>query len=722
LGKKSRTRRLQKEGPAKPVSAAGRSPLPISPSAERIALGVILGAAVLLRLAYLLEYRSSSIFYGRLMLDAQVYDLWATRIAAGAWLGGPVFYHAPLYPYLLAFIFRFLVHHYLPVYLLQMALGVGVLFLVYRVGRRCASPVAGLAAAALLALYAPLPFFETKIMSTSVAVALAVASLALLVEAWERGGLPRWLGAGALIGVTALAHPASLLLAPVFAAAVLVRTRRLHEAAALAAGTILAVAPATLHNLSAGGGLVLISSQGGITFLQGNSPKSRGLYRPVDGFSGSPLTQEEEEKSLAEKAVGHPLTAAEVSGYWFDRGLQAIRQSPGGYLTLLQLKLLRWFSSHEYSTEYSLSIERQQLLTLLLPFLPFGFLAVGAAAGTWLGWRIYHRRLVPIFLFLAATAAPPILFYVSSRYRIAAVPALAILCGVALERLWEKVKARATSDALPVAATVVFVGALTLIPYGRDHLYQEANVHYNLGNLYYDAGDYDRAIPEYRQALQVSDFEFYRINLGNALTRKGRFDEAIEQYRQVIAKKPQFAKAYIQWAKALAEQGKTGEALEQYRKAVAMGVSSPDLEAKLSGAGAPPAADGVEAARRAVAADPGNASLHNTLGIALQKAGRTDEAEKEYLSASALSPAYEKSHFNRGLLLEARGRTEDALQEYETAARINPGYIRAHLKAGTLLLARGTRDRAREHLNAVLRADPGNAEALELLKRAGGGR
>ena len=585
MGKKSRARRLQKEGPARLLSAAGLSPFPLSPSAERIALGVILGAAALLRLAYLLEYRSSSIFYSRLMLDAQVYDLWATRIAAGAWLGGPVFYHAPLYPYLLALIFRFLGHHYLPVYLLQMALGTAVLFLVYRVGRRCASPVAGLAAAALLALYAPLPFFETKIMSTSVAVALAVASLALLVDAWERGGLLRWLGAGALIGVTALAHPASLLLAPVFAAAVLVRTRRLHEAAALAAGAVLAIAPATLHNLSAGGGLVLISSQGGITFLQGNSPKSRGLYRPVEGFSGSPLTQEEEEKSLAEKAAGRPLTAAEVSGYWFDEGLEAIRQSPAKHLALLQLKALRWLSSHEYSTEYSLSLERRQILTLLLPLLPFGFLAVGAGAGTWLGWRDYHRRLVPVFLFLAATAAPPFLFYVSSRYRIAAVPALAILSGVALERLWGKVKAGAATDALPAAAVVVLLGALTLIPYGRDHLYQEANVHYNLGNLYYDAGDYDRAIPEYRQALQVSDFEFYRINLGNALTRKGRYDEAIEQYRHALAKKPRFAKAYIQWAKALVEQGKTAEALEQYRKAVAMGVRNRDLEAKISGAG-----------------------------------------------------------------------------------------------------------------------------------------
>jgi tetratricopeptide (TPR) repeat protein len=371
----------------------------------------------------------------------------------------------------------------------------------------------------------------------------------------------------------------------VFAAAVFVRTRRLQEVATLAAGMILAVAPATLHNLSAGGGLVLISSQGGITFMQGNGPKSRGLYQPVEGFSGSPLTQEREEKALAEKAVGHPLKASEVSGYWFRRGLEAIQSSPGDYLGLLELKLIRWISSHEYSTEYSLSLEREQIFTLRLLFLPFGFLVAGAAAGAWLGWRTYPR-LVPVYLFVAGAAAPPLIFYVSSRYRIAVAPALALLAGVALERLWARIRAGAVLDALPISAAVLFLGTLTLIPYGRDHLFQEANVHYNLGNLYYDAGNYDQAIPEYRQALAVSDSAFYRINLGNALTRKGRFEEAIDQYRQVISRKPGFAKAYIQWAKALVEQGRMAEALEQYRKAVALGLINRDLEVKLRGAAA----------------------------------------------------------------------------------------------------------------------------------------
>ena len=584
MGKRRRARKLQKDAPSdRPGTRASLlPPLTVLPSTERLALGLILFLGLLLRLAYLLEYRARSVFYGQLMLDAQVYEEWARRIAAGQWLGGGVFYHAPLYPYFLALLFKVLGIRYLPIYLLQMLLGLAVLFLAYRIGRRCAGAWIGLAAAGLLVFYAPLPFFETKVMSTSLALFLSILALAVLVEAWERGGALIWLAAGGLIGMTALANPASLLLAPCYAAGLLLRRRQWLEVTALAAGAILAVAPATLHNLAQGGGFVPISSQGGITFYQGNSPKSRGLYMAVEGFSGSPLMQMQEEKAMAEKEAGHPLNASEVSSFWFRKGLRVISAQPGAALSLLEMKLLRWFSSIEYSTEYSQSIERGQVATLWIPILPFGFLAVGGVAGIILGYRAYPN-LMPVYLYLAGSLAPPMIFYVSSRYRLPAAPALAILAATALERLVARIRSRGILDALPASLIILIASALTLVPIGKDHLYQDANVHYNAGNLFYDRGEYDTAIDQYRQALLVSDHEYYRINLGNALTRKGRYDEAVEQYRLASQKRPAFAKSYVQWAKALALQGKLDEARSIYQRAVQLNTRNPEVEAMLSG-------------------------------------------------------------------------------------------------------------------------------------------
>lgn len=591
MGKQSRTRKLRKDekgGGAREVSrAAPAARLEVSPAASRLVLGAILLAALLLRVGLLAQYRAGSVFFGQLMLDAQVYDDWALKIAAGQWLGGEPFYHAPLYPYLLAAAFKLLGHHYLPIYLLQIVLGLGQIYLVYRIGRQTASEWIGLAAAGLLTIYGALPFFELKIMATALALFLCTAALTLLVDAWSKGGAVRWLASGAMIGAAALAAPAALLLAPVYGLALLLRGMRWAEAGALAGGVLLAIAPATIHNLNAGGGFVPISSQGGITFYQGNTPQSRGLYRTVDGFTGSPLSQHQEEKAVAEKALGRPLKDAEVSSYWLGKGLDIIAAQPGASLGLLQMKLWRWFSSIEYSTEYSQAVERRDLWLLWAALLPWGALAVGGIAGMILGRGVFPG-LAPVSLYLGGTLLPPLIFYVSSRYRLAAAPALAILCAVSLERLVARARERGLLDALPVALVLAILCGVTFIPLGRDHLFQEANVRYNAGNLFYDRGDYDTAISLYSQALEVNDFEFYRINLGNALTRKKRFDEAIQQYRLVSQKKPRFAKAYVQWAKALVLQGKREEAREVYSRAVNLGLRSRELEPALGlgGAGA----------------------------------------------------------------------------------------------------------------------------------------
>jgi hypothetical protein len=64
-------------------------------------------AAFCLRLLYLWQIDHAPFFDLRIG-DAEGYHEWAKRIAAGDWLGRDVFYQAPLYPYFLAIIYRFL--------------------------------------------------------------------------------------------------------------------------------------------------------------------------------------------------------------------------------------------------------------------------------------------------------------------------------------------------------------------------------------------------------------------------------------------------------------------------------------------------------------------------------------------------------------------------------------------------------------------------------------
>ena len=61
---------------------------------------VIFAVALAVRLIHIWQIKPSP-FFDILLGDANGYDQWAQRLAAGDWIGSDVFYQAPLYPYFL---------------------------------------------------------------------------------------------------------------------------------------------------------------------------------------------------------------------------------------------------------------------------------------------------------------------------------------------------------------------------------------------------------------------------------------------------------------------------------------------------------------------------------------------------------------------------------------------------------------------------------------------
>jgi hypothetical protein len=58
----------------------------------------LFAGALVVRLIYIAEWKGTALATA-LVGDGRQYDLWARGIAAGDWIGGQVFYQAPLYPY-----------------------------------------------------------------------------------------------------------------------------------------------------------------------------------------------------------------------------------------------------------------------------------------------------------------------------------------------------------------------------------------------------------------------------------------------------------------------------------------------------------------------------------------------------------------------------------------------------------------------------------------------
>src|SRR5207247_626232 len=86
---------------------------------------------------------------------------------------------------------------------------------------------------------------------------------------------------------------------------------------------------------------------------------------------------------------------------------------------------------------------------------------------------------------------------------------------------------------------------------------------------HHQAGDLDRAIELYRQAVAIKpDFAEVHNNLGNALRLPGRLEEAVASYRRALTLKPDFAEAQGNLGNALRKLGRLDEAVECYRRAI----------------------------------------------------------------------------------------------------------------------------------------------------------
>ena len=73
-----------------------------------------------------------------------------------------------------------------------------------------------------------------------------------------------------------------------------------------------------------------------------------------------------------------------------------------------------------------------------------------------------------------------------------------------------------------------------------------AAAYFSRGEGHYEQGDYDRAIAEYDQAIQLDPkFAIAYNSRGNAYAGKGQYQRAIQDYDEAIRLNPRYAVAYI---------------------------------------------------------------------------------------------------------------------------------------------------------------------------------
>ena len=172
-------------------------------------------------------------------------------------------------------------------------------------------------------------------------------------------------------------------------------------------------------------------------------------------------------------------------------------------------------------------------------------------------------------------------------------------------------------------------------------LSSQALLHLRQGQEFYDKGDLNKAIAEWRETVRLvpTNAKAHHL-LGLALGDHGARDEAIGMLQMSLRLDPNNAMAHVHLARTLEANGDTQEAVAAYRKALQL--------------------------------VPTSSYIHDRLGHIFAAQGQHQAAADEWQQAIALDPDYAYTHANLGEALESLGQKTQALVAYERAIELDP--------------------------------------------------
>lgn len=600
--------------------------------------GVVFLLAILVRGFYLYESSENPTFLVPIV-DSFRYDTMARDLAAGGKITEEFFWQHLFYPLFLGGVYRLSGSSILFAKIIQMFLGGLTCVMVYLLGSRIFGQVAGVICGVIAALYMPLVFFEGELLAVGWAAFWAVALVLLFVLARQRHSV--WvffaLGLCAALAISTRAVFVPFLVMSCLWLAVCFYRRRIHlleysklTAAALA-GFLLVSVPVGILSYRVLGRVTILPYSGGINFYIGNNPdyKASIAVRPGLGW-----------RNLTELPLREGITdTGEYNKFFYDKAKEYIRSDPLGFAAGLCSKTVQYASSREIPRNIDVYLFRKWSALLSTGVwklggfgFPFGVVLPLAVSGL-----VFLRRKVPgpVWLFVVFYSGMVILAFVSARYRMPAIPVVAVLAGGGCIAVWQILQARQWRKlglAAAVMACVVLAGSLPGA-FAEEQLNWEAELYFSVGDSLSRYGRIEEAIGPYCKAVELDDdYLEAHNNLGNAYFRLGRLEEAFEQYSEALRIKPDDAVSLNGMGSVCYKQGRLDDAIECYERALVSRPGYPSAMTNLANALAQRGNSkasrhgGGTAARR-------RAQIYLHLGMWLESRGRIDEAGLAYAEA-----------------------------------------------------------------------------------------
>ncbi|QJB25653.1 tetratricopeptide repeat protein [Limnospira fusiformis] len=226
--------------------------------------------------------------------------------------------------------------------------------------------------------------------------------------------------------------------------------------------------------------------------------------------------------------------------------------------------------------------------------------------------------------------------------------------------------------------------------------------YHNLGDVLGKINAWDEAIINYRQALTINpNSAWFNFCLANALTKQGNIDEAVTYYQKAIALKPNqkiiqkklqdIDKEYHALAEKCCQENHLEEAIANYQKAIKF---NPDSAWYHFGLGKAlqyqgKVEDAIACYRKAIDLNPNIPDFRHLLGEALTKQEQLEEAISSYKAALELAPTAAHCYRGLGFALYKKGELEPGIDFLKRAIELSPKYLAAYNQLGEALFAHG---------------------------------
>jgi tetratricopeptide (TPR) repeat protein len=238
-----------------------------------------------------------------------------------------------------------------------------------------------------------------------------------------------------------------------------------------------------------------------------------------------------------------------------------------------------------------------------------------------------------------------------------------------------------------------------------------------LGIAYLEQGQFDKAIPAFRDAFKRAQHWSYPLhNEALAHVETGDYQVAIRLYQQAMRLTPAYS--YLPYNLGLIYQriNRRKDAEASYRKAMSL---APDSAEPYNALGTLRAAEGKrpdaeKLYRDALQHNPDLLAARNNLATLLTaEKDRREEASDLFRENLRRSPDYLPSRLG---LAQTRAEADDragAIAEYRRVLTLKPGYLAARVALADLLAKSGDSAAALVELREALKTDPENSAVFE---------